>query len=77
MARQVRRKMGWNEGSDDKFASRTGLLGFIHNILGLHHRVHESTSSITHGRVEGFRTPLGFASVREAEALLRRTQALQ
>ena len=77
MARQIRRKMGWSEGSDDKFASRTGLLGFIHKVLGLHQRVYESTAPITYGRVEGFQAPLGFASVREAEALLRRTRMLQ
>lgn len=77
MARQVRRKMGWSEGSEDKSANRAGLLGFIHNVLGLHQRVHESASSITYGRVEGFRAPLGFASVGEAEALLRRTRMLQ
>jgi hypothetical protein len=77
MARQVRRKMGWDEGSDDKIASRTGLLGIIDNILGLNHRAHKPTSPITYGRVEGFRAPLSFASVKEAEALLRRARMLQ
>jgi hypothetical protein len=77
MARQVRRKTGWDEGCDNKIASRTGLLGFIYNILGLNHRVHEPTSSITYGCVEGFRGSLGFASVKEAEALLRRARTLQ
>jgi hypothetical protein len=77
MARQVRKKMGWDEGSDNRIANRTGLLGFIDNILGFNNRVHEPSSSTTYGRVEGFRAPLGFASVREAEALLRRARMLQ
>jgi hypothetical protein len=77
MARQVRRKMGWDEGSDNKIANRTGLSGIIHNILGLDHRVHEPTSSITYGCIEGFRAPLSFASAKETEALLRRARMLQ
>lgn len=77
MAREARRRMGWDEESNNKITEKSGLLGIIHNILGLNHRVHELTSSITYGRIEGFRAPLGFASVKEAEALLRRARTLQ
>ena len=77
MARQVRRKMGWDERSDNNIASRTEPLGVIGNVLGLKHHVHESTSSITCGGTESFRAHLGFASVREAEALLRKARMLQ
>jgi hypothetical protein len=71
MARQVRTETGWSEGSDHKFTSRTRLLGFIHNVLGPHHCAHGSASSITYGRVEDFRAPLGSAPEKEAETLLR------
>jgi len=77
MARQVRRKVGWSDGSGDKFASRIGLLGFIHSNLGPDHRVHKSMPSITYGCIEGAEARLGFASVKEAETLLRRARMLQ
>jgi hypothetical protein len=77
MARQVRRKMGWDEGNGNDIANRTGPLGVIGNVLGLKHHVHQSTSSITCGGTEGFRAHLGFASVREAETLLRKARMLQ
>jgi hypothetical protein len=76
MARQVRRKVGWDEGSDNRIVNKTGLLGFIHNILGRDHRIQESTSSMTY-ECEDLRTRPGFASVKEAETLLRRARMLQ
>jgi hypothetical protein len=77
MARQVRKKMGWGEVSDDRFGSRTGLLGFIHNNLGPDRRVHKSIPSMTYGCIENVRVGLDFASVKEAEVLLRRARMLQ
>jgi hypothetical protein len=77
MARQFRNKMGWNWRSNIKIAHRTGILGFIRNILGLGHRVDESMPRIIYGRFEDSEAFLGFASVKEAETLLRRARMLQ
>lgn len=77
MARQVRSKMGWDEGSNDKIADRTGLSRIIRNILGSNHGENELASSIGHGHVEGSKVLHGFASVREAEVLLRTARMLQ
>jgi len=77
MAREVRSKMGWNWRSNNQIAHRTGLLGIIRNILGLDHRVGESTLCITYGRTEGSKAYLDFASVKEVETLLRRARMLQ
>ena len=77
MARQVRNKMGWGEGSDNKIADKTGFLSIIGNILGTNHRVNESTSSMGYGCTEGFKTHSGFETVKEANALLRRARILQ
>jgi len=77
MRRQVRSKIGWNEGSDNKIADRTGLFRIIRNVLGGNHRASESTSSTGIGCIEGFKAQFGFASVKEAETLLRRARMLQ
>jgi hypothetical protein len=77
MARQVRNKMGWDEGSNNKIAEKTGLLRIIGNIVGINHHVNEYTNSMGYGRIEGFKTRPGFASVKEAEALLRRARTFQ
>ena len=77
MARQVRRKMDWDEGSDDKLANRSGFLGFIHNKLGPDHRIDKPIPSMTYGRIEGVGARRGSASVKETETLLRRTRMLQ
>ncbi len=76
MARQVRTKTGWSEGSEHKFTGRNRLLDFIHKVLGPHQCMHESSYCITHERVEDFREPLDFVSEKEAETLLR-TRMLQ
>ena len=77
MARQVRNKMGWDEGSINKIAEKTGLLRIIGNILGINHRVNEYTNSMGYGQIESFKTRSGFASVKEAEAMLRRARTFQ
>jgi len=77
MARQVRSKMGWNEGSNGKMAHGSGFLGIIRNILRLDHRTDESTFSIAYGSIEGLKAHVGFASVKEAEALLRIARMLK
>jgi|GEM_PF-1561565 hypothetical protein len=77
MARHVRTKTGWSEGSEHKFAGGNRLLGFIHKVLGSHQCVPESAYCITHERVEDFREPIGFASDKEAETLLRRARMFQ
>ena len=77
MARQVRNKMGWDEGSINKIAERTGLLRIIRNIVGINRHVTEYTNSVEYGRIEGFKTSPGFASVKEAEALLRTARIFQ
>jgi hypothetical protein len=77
MARQVRRKMDRNEGSDDKIASRTGFLGFIHNKLVPDHHIDKSIPSMIYGCIEGVGARLGSATVKETETLLRRARMLQ
>jgi len=77
MARQVRRKMDWNEGSDDKLASRTGFLGFIHNKLVPDHHIDKSIPSMTFGCIEAVGARLSSASFKETETLLRRARMLQ
>jgi hypothetical protein len=77
MARQVRREIDWNEGSDDKLVNRTGFLGFIHNKLVPDHRIAKSIPSMKYGCIEGVGARLGSASVKETETLLRRARMLQ
>ena len=77
MARQVRNRMSWGEGSNNKIVNKTGLLRLISNFLEVNHRVNESTPSLGYGRIEGFKAHSGLASVKEAETLLRRARMLQ
>jgi hypothetical protein len=77
MARQVRSKMSWDEGSNNRIADRAGLSRIIRNILGINHRANGSTSSLGYGHIEGSRALFGFASVKEVETLLRTARALQ
>jgi hypothetical protein len=76
MARQVKRKMGWDERSDNEIAHKTGLSGFIHNISGLDQSVQKAGPSMTY-RCEGLRARLDFASAKGTEAMLRRARMLQ
>jgi hypothetical protein len=77
MPRQVRSKMGWGEGSRSEIADKAGPSGIIRNLLRHKHRETVSTSCIGSERFEDFSTDIGFALVRQPEALLRRARMLQ
>jgi len=69
--------MGWDEGSNNKVADRTGLSRIIRNVLGSNHGANEFASSLGYGHIEGSKALFGFVSVKEVEALLRTARTFQ